>query len=393
MSISDHQNYIQTKINPILEALVTETLLEKPDEPIEFMVKWLCSQLNPNPLQKLEEENMEMKAKLQELNISMGPPKTEDYEDEEDEDEDEDDEDIGELPEFIKKRGMMPRVSVSAEAYGKWNQKKEFTPPVYPKSEDQVLRLKTVLSNSFMFKALDKKDLETIVNAMQEKVLKAGERPIKQGDDGDVLYVIEKGTLDCFKLFPDSPEEKLVKTVCVGDVFGELALLYNVPRAASVEARDEATVWTLDRESFNAIVKDAAQKKRELYEKFLTSVPLLESMDVYERNKIADALQTETFQDGEHIVKQGEPGDRFYLLVDGKAVAMKSFVKGQEPKKVMDYAAGSYFGELALLKNEPRAASVISQGPCTCATLDRKSFGRLLGSLEEILKRSADKYE
>merc|ERR1719156_472764 len=102
----------------------------------------------------------------------------------------------------------------------------------------------------------------------------------------------------------DGGEEKLVATREAGDAFGELALLYNCPRAASVVSRDKCTLWQLDRETFNHIVKDAAQKKREKHEKFLKEVQLLSEMDAYSRSQIADALKEEDFKDGEVIVKE-----------------------------------------------------------------------------------------
>ena len=67
--------------------------------------------------------------------------------------------------------------------------------------------------------------------------------------------------------------------------------------------------------------------------------------------------------------------------------------KGQAPKEVMHYKAGDYFGELALLKNEPRAANVIAKTKLKCVSLDRNSFKRLLGPLDEILKRNIDAYK
>merc|ERR1712230_123312 len=117
------------------------------------------------------------------------------------------------------------------------------------------------------------------------------------GDNGDFLFMIETGTLDCYIKKPDGSEIK-VKTCAAGDAFGELALLYNCPRAASVQSREAATLWELDRETFNAIVKDAAAKKREMYEKFLTSVPLLESLSKYERDQLADALHQDQYSGG-----------------------------------------------------------------------------------------------
>merc|ERR1712039_140018 len=87
---------------------------------------------------------------------------------------------------------------------------------------------------------------------------------------------------------------KLVKTCEPGDVFGELALLYNCPRAASVIAVEKCILWQLDRDTFNNIVKEAAQKKRQRYDTFLAKVPLLASMDSYERSQLADALRSES---------------------------------------------------------------------------------------------------
>ena len=59
----------------------------------------------------------------------------------------------------------------------------------------------------------------------------------------------------------------------------------------------------------------------------------------------------------------------------------------------MQYKVGDYFGERALIKNEPRAANVIAKTDCTVVILDRHSFKRLLGPLEDLLKRNLEIYE
>merc|ERR1719230_762327 len=147
---------------------------------------------------------------------------------------------------------------------------------------------------------------------MKEVVADPGDNVIVQGDTGDFLFVIESGQLDC--LIGD----KVVKTCEVGDVFGELALLYNCPRAASVKAREKCVLWQLDRDTFNNIVKEAAQKKRERYDAFLGKVPLLAGMDAYERSQLADALKSEEFADGQTIMTQGEVGQKFYIVEEGQ---------------------------------------------------------------------------
>lgn len=75
--------------------------------------------------------------------------------------------------------------------------------------------------------------------------------------------MIDEGKLECYKKIPGSTEEKLLKTYLPGESFGELALLYNAPRAASIKAITETTTFALDRATFNNIVKFSAIKKRE----------------------------------------------------------------------------------------------------------------------------------
>jgi len=124
----------------------------------------------------------------------------------------------------------------------------------------------------------------------------------------------------------------------------------------------------------------------------LKQVPLLEGMEPYERSKVSDALQHETYEAGVTIVNQGDPGDKFFIIEDGEAIATKSFVQGQIPQEVMQYKVGDYFGELALLHNEPRAANVVAKTAVRVLVLDRRSFKRLLGPLEDILRRNTTRY-
>lgn len=98
------------------------------------------------------------------------------------------------------------------------------------------------------------------------------------------MYVVESGVLQCTKIFKGSSQPTLLKEYQAGEGFGELALLYNAPRAASIKAKTDCVVWKLDRNTFNHIVKDAAAKKREKFENFLSSVKILQSMDPYERS-------------------------------------------------------------------------------------------------------------
>ena len=289
-----------------------------------------------------------------------------------------------------KKKGM--RTSVSAEVYGIHNIKKPYVPRVIPKTADQIDRIKDKCMQSFIFNSLEDKELKTVIDSFEEKKYPAGQNVITQGEEGDVLYLVDSGELDCEKVFKAGDPPTYLKTYKPGESFGELALLYNAPRAATIRAKTDATCWALDRECFNNIVKDAAMKKREKYENTLKKVEILKSIDPYELGQICDALKIQNFNKGDYIIRQGDRGDIFYILDDGKAHAEKLFEGTKKAEKVKDYEAGGFFGELALLKNEPRAASIIADTNCKCLSLDRMAFKRLLGPLEKILQRNSQNY-
>jgi cAMP-dependent protein kinase regulator len=85
-------------------------------------------------------------------------------------------------------------------------------------------------------------------------------------------------------------------------------------------------------------------------------------------------------------------GDVFYMIESGEAEATITSEPGKPPSVVKLYRTGDYFGELALIKGEPRAANIVARTNMKLVSLDRGSFKRLLGPIEDILKRNAEKY-
>ncbi|KAH6845118.1 cyclic nucleotide-binding-like protein [Chaetomium sp. MPI-CAGE-AT-0009] len=285
------------------------------------------------------------------------------------------------------------RTSVSAESlkpvgdsFDNW------TPPVHPKTPGQLGRLKKAISDNFLFSHLDDEQSAQVLGALVEKPIPTkGIKVITQGDAGDFFYVVEQGSFDVYvnsrgslQPGPDGMGQK-VNTIEAGGSFGELALMYNAPRAATViSAEPQCTLWALDRVTFRRILMESTFARRRMYEGFLEEVPLLSSLTPYERSKIADALESQKFPAGHTIIREGDPGHSFYLLEAGEAVAYRS---GNDTP-VKHYKKGDFFGELALLNDAPRAASVVSQTEVKVARLGKSAFQRLLGPVEGIMRRT-----
>eukprot|EP00054_Salpingoeca_dolichothecata_P006245 m.37752 g.37752 ORF g.37752 m.37752 type:complete len:319 (+) comp16331_c0_seq2:25-981(+) len=285
-------------------------------------------------------------------------------------------------PEFRKG----PRKSVCGESFNP--QMLEQTEKViHPKSDQQRTSLMQTISKLFLFSALVESEREVVVDAMFERKTTGGEVVIKQGEEGDNFYVVESGV---FTIFVD---DKQVGQYDNKGSFGELALMYGSPRAATIVSATDGFLWALDRNTFREILLKHAFQKRAQFNAFLGSITLLENLSQEERGRLADALEPIPVEDGDVIVRQGDPADCFYLVVKGQVrVAIRDARKGKEVD-VTILERGKYFGELALLSRRPRAASCYAQGDGEVARLSTDAFERLLGPCMTLLKRNTARYE
>jgi cAMP-dependent protein kinase regulator len=307
----------------------------------------------------------------------------------------EEEDEMGEIKEFVPRKvegGKPRRVSVSAESMdpAKLKQQKSQVTCI-EKPPDVTEQLMKIVSKSPLLRTLDAEQSEMIVKAFTGPLVKQpGEDIIVQGEIGDVFYLIESGDVDVY-VAKKGQEPVKVHRYKPWDAFGELAIMYNAPRAATCRAASECKVWALDRVSFKVIVVAAAMEKREQYKGFLGGVPILESLTEMEIMTLADSLAEEKFEDGATICNQGDDGDFFYLVKEGTATCYQKDAEGKD-QVVATLNPGHYFGEIALLTSKPRQATVKAQGPLKVLSIDKATFTRIMGPLDSILKRNMDQY-
>ncbi|XP_059170434.1 cGMP-dependent protein kinase 1-like isoform X2 [Physella acuta] len=235
-----------------------------------------------------------------------------------------------------------------------------------------------LMSNEFI-KVLAVTQLREVIDCMYEKRVAKNCYIIKEGERGEHIYVCAEGVLEVHK------DDKRLGDIKSGGLFGELAILYNCKRTASVKAVTNTTLWVLDRRVFQAIMMKTGLQKREENIAFLKSVPLLKHLPSEKLAKIADVLEYDFFHENEYIIREGAAGDTFFILNKGEVKVTQMIAGHAEPKEVRRLKRGDYFGEKALLSEDRRTANVIALPPgVECLTVDRESFTKLIGDLNEL---------
>uniref|UniRef100_A0A8B9HC02 cAMP-dependent protein kinase type I-alpha regulatory subunit n=1 Tax=Astyanax mexicanus TaxID=7994 RepID=A0A8B9HC02_ASTMX len=282
-------------------------------------------------------------------------------------------------------KGRRRRGAISAEVYTE-EDAASYVRKVIPKDYKTMAALAKAIEKNVLFAHLDDNERSDIFDAMFPVNYIAGETVIQQGDEGDNFYVIDQGEMDVYV------NNAWVTSIGEGGSFGELALIYGTPRAATVRAKTNVKLWGIDRDSYRRILMGSTLRKRKMYEEFLSKVSILESLDKWERLTVADALETVQFEDGQKIVVQGQPGDEFFIILEGSAAVLQRRSENEEFVEVGRLGPSDYFGEIALLMNRPRAATVVARSPLKCVKLDRPRFERVLGPCSDILKRNIQQY-
>ena len=203
--------------------------------------------------------------------------------------------------------------------------------PTVPKDEaTRTLILEATESNT-LFEGLDLDTRLALIDVMTKKRVDAESDVIAQGaenDDARHFYVLEKGKCAIRVRRRDpvdgkpvmSDPERTLGSYASGDSFGELALLYGAPRAATIRATTDCELWALDRSHYMAIKRRFQERLSARKRELVDSVELFRALSPEHKATIADALKCEVFDEGDVVITEGETGDRFYVVSSGKFI-------------------------------------------------------------------------
>jgi len=279
------------------------------------------------------------------------------------------------LPRGFNKGRRSQVMSAPVELTAGWQ------PPVFSKTPEEKAALRQLLSMHVLFSELPSTDIEVLLDAFQGLRFLPGARIITQGDIGKSFYFLQSGGCAI-----SVQGQGVVSRAGPGDCFGELALLYDSPRAATVEAVSRCNCWSLELWTFKRIVKGNAMRRNARHHAFLDRVPVLASLGRYEQCRLLEAIRTQHVSEGEEIIREGSYGSAFYIIEEGE---VRCSQQGSSHEICRRLVASDFFGERALLSTERRAATVTATRDSTLLVLDRETFLRLLGPLEECIRLEA----
>jgi CRP-like cAMP-binding protein/Zn-dependent protease len=219
--------------------------------------------------------------------------------------------------------------------------------------------------------------LSDLAGRVHLRTFARGQPVVRQGDRADAFYVVRTGTLNIVEEDPATGNERVLRTITRGESFGELGLVEAAPRAATVRASEESQLFEVDKGTFDRLLADMIHVPE--FAPTMQAMSDLRGLSAFshlEPDELGELLEHGAWVNippGETIIEQGEAGEAFYAIRSGRMEVLKDDVE------VGTVGPGSYVGEVALLLDVPRTATVRALTPVRAYRLDREGFDRLVG--------------
>ncbi len=231
-----------------------------------------------------------------------------------------------------------------------------------------------------LFATMEETEIDLLISHLRVERCAPGKVIIRQGDSGDTLYIITSGYVEVSQRDERGVSE-VVNRLGRGECFGELALLHDAPRNATCRAKVPTELLCLSCSDFDRLVRSRFTLREKVGRSIarvglLCRMPLFAEMDAHQIRLIAGRLQEKAYDKGTVIIRQGEIGDTFYVIESGKVRV--SVEENGERETVTERGVGEYVGEIALLLEVPRTATVTALTPVKVLALHKDDFNRLM---------------
>uniref|UniRef100_UPI00358EC2A4 cGMP-dependent protein kinase 1-like isoform X2 n=1 Tax=Myxine glutinosa TaxID=7769 RepID=UPI00358EC2A4 len=243
---------------------------------------------------------------------------------------------------------------------------------IYAKGESSRQLIKAAILDNDFLGHLEPEQVSDVVDFMKPALFPKESTIISEGSHGSCVYVLEDGKVEVTK------EGEKLCTLDKGKVFGELAVLYNCTRTATVTALTSVSLWAIERPCFQAVVMKASQQRQALYLQLLQGVPAFRKLPEDALGKLAGLAEEVHYQPWDYIVREGAMGGTCFVISNGKARETKRRKDEAEGESVVRcLERGDVFGEDALFGEAVRTANVVAMEMVTCLVVDREAYRQL----------------
>jgi putative peptide zinc metalloprotease protein len=233
-----------------------------------------------------------------------------------------------------------------------------------------------MIDGSAMFGDVPADVLSDLAGRVDLRGFPAGKPVFRQGDRPDAFYLVRSGILEVVEEDPETGKERVIRTLVRGDTFGELGLIDGGPRTATVRPVQDAQLFEVDESTFDRLLADMVKvpdfEPTLQQAAALRALPAFASLGSTEIALILDHGRWVSVAPGEVVVEQGQPGDGFYVIGSGQVEVIR------DGQVVNTQGPGDHFGEIALLMDVPRTATVIAKTPTQVFRLDREGFEQVV---------------
>ncbi|MGE0785045.1 MAG: cyclic nucleotide-binding domain-containing protein [Sandaracinaceae bacterium] len=232
-----------------------------------------------------------------------------------------------------------------------------------------------------LFGALDPSALEQLLGAWDVRLLSAGDVAVHEGDEGKDAFVVVRGALRATRTNADGSGELVLAQLGPGAIFGEMALVSDAPRAASVSAIEPTLLLVAGRDALEGLAKETPEIGKQLSEfcrarmisNLMRHSAILASVEVSDREALIGRFAARRFSRGEALVELGEQTDGLFLLASGAVKVVGRDADGDE-LELAQLGPGDVVGEISLVLRRPASADVLATHPTVALELKREQF-------------------
>lgn len=256
--------------------------------------------------------------------------------------------------------------------------------------------MKEKLKKVYFLRDLDEEALTAVEKVCVLRKFKKGEKIVEEGEKSDSLFIILSGKVHVFKMDRDGAI-KFMDELGEGNFFGEISLLTGKPRTATVVAGEDCTLYEISKNNIEKLEEEYPQIKTVLtdfykiriLDSLLAFSPLFSDLDADDRKYVLTKFKPDVYQPGEVIVREGAEGDFLFVIRSGTVEVKTKDIKGREIK-LAELGPGDFFGEIALITNNPRTATVVALTRVGILKMTKEDFKEVIQLYPSVLERGIE---